>query len=62
MKVAIQGFGNAGAAMAKFLHERGYIIVAVSDSHGGIYSPDGPAPLRFIKYKKKTGPRPGGNF
>ena len=55
MKVAIQGFGNAGAAMAKFLHERGYIIVAVSDSHGGIYSPDGLDPLRIIKYKKKTG-------
>ena len=55
MKVAIQGFGNAGAAMAKFLHERGYSIVAVSDSHGGIYSPDGLDPLRIIKYKKKTG-------
>jgi glutamate dehydrogenase (NADP+) len=55
MRVAIQGFGNAGAAMAKFLHERGYIIVAVSDSHGGIYSPDGLDPLRIIKYKKKTG-------
>jgi glutamate dehydrogenase (NADP+) len=55
MRVAIQGFGNAGSAMAKFLHERGYSIVAVSDSHGGIYSPDGLDPIRIIKYKKKTG-------
>lgn len=55
MRVAVQGFGNAGANMAKFLHERGYIVVAVSDSHGGIYSPDGLDPLRLIKYKKKTG-------
>lgn len=55
MRVAIQGFGNAGAAMAKFLHERGFVVVAVSDSHGGIYSPDGLDPIRIIKYKKKTG-------
>lgn len=55
MRVAIQGFGNAGAAMARFLHERGYLVVAVSDSHGGIYSPDGVDPVRLIKYKRKTG-------
>jgi glutamate dehydrogenase (NADP+) len=55
MRVAIQGFGSVGSAMAKFLHERGYTVVAVSDSHGGIYSPDGLDPLRIIKYKKKTG-------
>ena len=39
--VAIQGFGNAGSALASFLAEAGYKIVAVSDSKGGIYAPQG---------------------
>jgi len=34
--VAIQGFGNAGAHMARILSDLGYKIVAVSDSKGGI--------------------------
>ena len=55
MRVAIQGFGNAGAHMAKFLHNAGYIVVAVSDSQGGIYSPEGIDPVRIAKYKEKTG-------
>lgn len=41
IKVAIQGFGNAGYNMAKLLHAQGYKIVAVSDSQGGIYSEKG---------------------
>lgn len=55
MRVAIQGFGNAGAHMAKFLHNEGYTVVAVSDSQGGIYSPEGIDPVRIAKYKEKTG-------
>jgi glutamate dehydrogenase (NADP+) len=39
--VAIQGFGNAGATLAGLLAEAGYKIVAVSDSKGGIYAPQG---------------------
>ncbi len=39
--VAIQGFGNAGATLAELLFEAGYKIVAVSDSKGGIYTPNG---------------------
>jgi glutamate dehydrogenase (NADP+) len=39
--VAIQGFGNAGATLAELLFHNGYKIVAVSDSQGGIYSPQG---------------------
>jgi glutamate dehydrogenase (NADP+) len=39
--VAIQGFGNAGIALATQLNQAGYRIVAVSDSHGGIYAPQG---------------------
>ena len=39
--VAIQGFGNAGRITAKLLSELGYKVVAVSDSIGGIYDPNG---------------------
>ena len=37
-KIAIQGFGNAGAEIAELLAKVGYQVVAVSDSRGGIYS------------------------
>ena len=39
--VAIQGFGNAGSTLARLLSDAGYKIVAVSDSKGGIYAPQG---------------------
>jgi glutamate dehydrogenase (NADP+) len=39
--VAVQGFGNAGQHVARLLHADGYRIVAVSDSQGGIYKPEG---------------------
>lgn len=39
--VAIQGFGNAGRISAELLSELGCKIVAVSDSKGAIYDPNG---------------------
>lgn len=39
--IAIQGFGKVGAALAELLGQSGYKVVAVSDSHGGIYSEKG---------------------
>jgi glutamate dehydrogenase (NAD(P)+) len=36
LRVAIQGFGNVGAAMATELHRRGAKVVAVSDVTGGL--------------------------
>lgn len=39
--VAIQGFGNAGAVLAELLFKAGYKVVAISDSQGGIYAPQG---------------------
>jgi len=41
MRVAIQGFGNAGQHIADMLHHDGYKIVAISDSKGGIYRSKG---------------------
>ncbi|SDF64187.1 Glu/Leu/Phe/Val family dehydrogenase [Sporolituus thermophilus] len=40
-KVAVQGYGNVGSHAAKFLHEMGCKIVAVSDVKGGIYAENG---------------------
>jgi glutamate dehydrogenase/leucine dehydrogenase len=55
LKVAVQGFGNAGAEIAMLLHNAGATIVALSDSQGGIYSKEGLDPIRIKKYKDKTG-------
>lgn len=41
MRVAIQGFGNAGQHVARLLHDEGYKVVAISDSQGGIYRKEG---------------------
>lgn len=49
--VAIQGFGNAGQHVARLLHADGYRIVAVSDSHGGLYREEGLDISEVIKQK-----------
>lgn len=54
-RVAIQGFGNAGETMARILHGKGYRIVALSDSMGGIYAATGLNPAAVIKAKKEKG-------
>ena len=51
---AIQGFGNAGYNVAKLLQEAGYKIVAISDSHGGIYSSKGLDIELIWKSKQKS--------
>ena len=47
-RVAIEGFGKVGAALARLLAERGATVVAISTSRGALYQPDGldvePAP------------------
>ncbi len=54
-RVAIQGFGNAGAIAAELFKEAGAVIVAVSDSRGGIYCSDGIDPGAAQEHKKRTG-------
>ena len=39
--VAIQGFGNVGRHAAKFLHNFGARIIAISNSTGGVYNKNG---------------------
>ncbi|MGC9072167.1 MAG: Glu/Leu/Phe/Val family dehydrogenase [Acidilobus sp.] len=48
--VAIQGFGNVGYYTARFLHEMGARIVAISDIKGGIYSSRGFDPDEVKNY------------
>ncbi len=53
---AIQGYGNAGQ-FAHSLGEEllGLKVVAVSDSKGGIYNPDGLDPQAVLAHKQETG-------
>lgn len=54
-KVAIQGFGNAGSNAAKIWSKVGHIVIAISDSKGGVYNPDGLDIEKLFEYKKTTG-------
>ena len=40
-KVAVQGFGQVGAVVAKLFKDAGAVIIAASDSQGGIYAEEG---------------------
>jgi glutamate dehydrogenase/leucine dehydrogenase len=54
-RVAVQGFGNAGAIAAELFAAAGAKIVAVSDSRGGIHAPGGLDPQAVIAHKQQTG-------
>lgn len=51
----IQGFGNAGYFIARLLHEDGWKILAVSDSSGAVYCPQGLDPEAVKACKEKMG-------
>ncbi len=53
--VAVQGYGNVGYHAARLLHELGCKIIAVSDSRGGIYNPEGLDPKLVNTYKNEHG-------
>lgn len=55
VKVAIQGFGNAGGNAANLLAKEGYKVVAVSDSRGGIHCKHGLDALATMECKIKKG-------
>jgi len=54
-RVAIQGFGNVGSWAARFLHESGAKIVALSDVKGGIYDAAGLDVARVLEHVKASG-------
>ncbi|CAM4223824.1 Glu/Leu/Phe/Val family dehydrogenase [Paenibacillus tarimensis] len=40
-RIVIQGFGNAGSYLAKFMFDAGAKVVGISDVHGALHDPDG---------------------
>jgi len=55
-RVAIQGFGNVGYHVAKFLSEEdGCQIIAIGDVAGGVFSADGLNIANLSEYRDKTG-------
>ncbi|REB04851.1 Glu/Leu/Phe/Val dehydrogenase [Sporosarcina sp. BI001-red] len=40
-RVVIQGFGNAGSFLSKFLHDAGAKVIGISDAYGALHDPDG---------------------
>ncbi len=55
IRVAVEGFGNAGAWFAQLVHELGYRVVAVSDSRGAIVNREGLIPNDVLEHKRRTG-------
>jgi glutamate dehydrogenase (NAD(P)+) len=53
--VVIQGFGNVGANLARLLHLEGAKVVAVSDSRGGVYNPNGIDVHAALAHKQERG-------
>jgi len=40
-RVVIQGFGNAGSFLSKFLHDAGAKVIGISDACGALHDPNG---------------------
>jgi len=55
LRIAVQGFGNAGSVAARLLAREDCKIVAVSDSKGGIYNPNGLDPQAVFQHKAESG-------
>jgi len=54
-RVVIQGFGNVGSHAAKNLADKGYRVVALSDSHGGVVSEAGIDIDAALQHSNETG-------
>ncbi len=54
-RIAVQGFGNVGAYFAKFAAEEGAVVVAVSDSSGGVHNPNGLDVAAAFAHKQSGG-------
>jgi glutamate dehydrogenase (NAD(P)+) len=53
--VAVQGFGNVGSYLAKFLAEDGASVIAISDSTSGLHNPNGIDIQAALAHKRETG-------
>ena len=55
LTTVIQGCGNAGANAASIWYKAGHKVIAVSDSKGAAYNPDGLDVDKLIVHKSETG-------
>ena len=55
LTAAVQGFGNAGSHLARFLHSAGVRVLAVSDTSGAIFNSNGLDIPALQLVKKETG-------
>ena len=55
LTVAVQGFGNVGSYLSKFVAEDGATVVAISDSSGGLYNSEGIDVQAALAHKDETG-------
>ena len=55
LTVVVQGFGNVGSYYALFMQQQGAKVIAVSDSSGGVYNPNGIDIPSAIAHKQERG-------
>jgi glutamate dehydrogenase (NAD(P)+) len=55
LRVAVQGFGNVGSFLAKFLAEEGATVIAISDSRVALHNPNGIDVAAALAHKRETG-------
>ena len=53
-RCAVQGFGNVGSWAARFLHEAGARVLAVSDQQGGVWNPDGLDIPKLVEHARRA--------
>ena len=54
-RVVVEGFGNVGLYLARFLAQEGATVLAASDSSGGVYNSNGIDVETAIAHKQETG-------
>ncbi len=54
-RVVVQGFGNVGAATAKFMHRDGAKVIAVSDAWGAIHNDGGLEIPALLEHTRRYG-------
>jgi glutamate dehydrogenase (NAD(P)+) len=54
-RVVVEGFGNVGLYLSRFLAQEGATVIAVSDSSGGVYNSKGIDVEAAIVHKQETG-------
>jgi glutamate dehydrogenase (NAD(P)+) len=55
LRVAVQGFGNVGSHLARFLAEEGALVIALSDSRTAVFNPSGIDVPAASAHKRETG-------